>query len=324
MKQILLTILLVVCMTTVLKARTLTAVANGNWETASTWSPAAVPTNNDVVYIPHGKTVSITSNNNDGASYMVLRIAGVLKFVGGGAKLKISSASEVFIYTTGALQTSQNSQLLEVGNNAVASGNNSTQTITGPSVARANTSGFQAYSPAALPVTFVAFTATRRTSDVLVQWSTATESGALGFDVEMSVNGSSWSILANLPAAGNSTTLRQYSFTARNLSTGTIQFRVKQVDMDGKFTYTAIRTVTNATEPRNIQLTASNGRLVLQFSQEVKNVTVRIMNLNGQVLQEQKIAAAIGQVLIPTSQKGYNVVAVLNDDELATSKQVIF
>ncbi|GAB4092782.1 discoidin domain-containing protein [Flaviaesturariibacter terrae] len=334
MKPFFVTLLMIAGLATAVHARTLTAVANGNWQTASTWSPAAVPTNNDVVLIPSDKIVSITNNINEKTSFMELRIAGILDFVGGGSKLWLNGQSMVFVYPTGSITANQNSQVIILGNTTVLAGpNTGTATVSGPAVATSSspsassssatstTAGFLPYSPSALPVVFIAFTATRQGSDVLVQWSTASEEAASRFEVEVSTDGRTWTSYGTVAAAGNSNTVRTYSYNVRNLP-GSLQVRVKQVDISGSYTYTATRTLKGGAEG-SIKMTAASGRLVLTFGTELKGATIRVINLAGQVLQEQKVASAIGQVLVPVSQKGLCIVAVLSENEIAASQKLV-
>ncbi len=49
-----------------------TAVANGNWNTSSTWSPSGVPTSSDTVNIPAGFTVTIATNRNEACASLNL------------------------------------------------------------------------------------------------------------------------------------------------------------------------------------------------------------------------------------------------------------
>ncbi|RYY99383.1 MAG: hypothetical protein EOO11_05130 [Chitinophagaceae bacterium] len=334
MKTIVLTLLLLAGFAPFAQARTVTAKADGAWNDPATWNPG-VPANGDLVMIPYGKTVNVTTNVQEKTWKMDIRIGGIMNFVGGGARLWFNSQSIIFVYTQGKINSNQNSQVIILGSTTVLDGTNSGITISGPSAAiAANTTpslasstgsatGFLPYSPSALPVKFIAFTAVRRNSDVLVQWSTAQEVDALSYEVELSTDGRNWSNLGTVNAAGNSSSTRSYSFTARSLPAGTLQFRVKQVDIDGKFTYTAIRTVKSGIDG-SIQLSAVSGKLVASFGQEVKGATIRIMNLNGQVLQEQKLASAIGQVLLPASVKGYVVATVINDNEILASRQLVF
>ena len=332
MKQLYFTLLLIAGLAISSQARMLTAQANGNWSSASTWSPAAIPTNNDVVYIPAGFTVTVNTNLNEKNSFMEVRVGGVLNFVGGGAKLWINSQSVVYVYTNGKITANQNSQVIIIGNTTVMNATNTGTVVSGPSVARSSSgtnstlssntpTGFAPYDPIALPVQFLAFTATRQANDVLVQWSTATEENADRFEVEVSNDGRNWTTLGSVRAAGTSYAVRQYSFTARN-QTGTLQYRVQQLDLDGRYTYTPVRTVKAAADA-SVKMTAASGRLVLTFGSEVKDATIRILSLAGQVLQEQKMNSAIGQVLVSTGQKGLCIVTVFAGNEIAATQKVV-
>ncbi|RYY64814.1 MAG: hypothetical protein EOO12_08665 [Chitinophagaceae bacterium] len=335
MKKALLALTLLLSIAQFAQARTVTAQGNGNWEDASTWAPGA-PANGDLVVIPHGMTVSVTSNIQQKTWTMDVRVGGVLNFVGGGAKLWFNSQSVIFVYPAGKINANQNSQVITLGNTVVLNGSNQGITISGPSAAISGggtssqsaqsasqpvNSGFLPYSPSALPVQFIAFTATRQAGDVLVQWSTATEENADRYEVEVSTDGRNWTTLGSVRASGNSFNVRQYSYTARNQN-GNLQFRVKQVDLDGRYTYTAVRTLKAAADA-SVKMIATPGRLVLTFGTELKGATVRILNSAGQVLQEQKMNSAFGQVLVPTSQKGLCIVAVFTENEIAATQKVV-
>lgn len=88
---------------------------------------------------------------------------------------------------------------------------------------------------AGLPVEFILFTVECRNDGTLVSWATASEQNSSHFDVQNSTNGSAWATIATLPAAGNSTTEKRYSYTDANPQ-GKF-YRIKEVDLDGKIQY---------------------------------------------------------------------------------------
>jgi hypothetical protein len=336
MKHFLLALACLVTVTSI-SARQLTAVNSTDFNTASTWSPVSLPASGDTLNIPSGKSVSVNNNVNLSASTIIMRIGGELQFVGGGAKLSFNDRSIIYLFSTGSVKTTHNSQQILIGTNSVLTGSNNTTYIYGPAMANStssssssltsstttSSSGFAPYDFNVLPVTFLSFTATRQQADVLVQWATATEQNADRFEVEMSQDGSNWTVAGSVAATGNSNMVRNYSFTAHNLPAITLQFRIRQVDQDGKFAFSATRQLKAATEAGTIKVTANSGRIMLQFTSEVKGATVRIMNLNGQVLQEQKLSSAFGLVLIPTAQKGLCLVAVITENEVAAARKVV-
>lgn len=94
-----------------------------------------------------------------------------------------------------------------------------------------------------LPVSLVAFSAAPQSSAVALHWTTATELNNAGFEVQRSADGVAFASLAFVPGAGNSQTLRTYSYLdAQPLST-TSYYRLKQLDVSGEVAYSAVQSV---------------------------------------------------------------------------------
>ncbi|MGN6437262.1 MAG: reprolysin-like metallopeptidase [Agriterribacter sp.] len=92
-----------------------------------------------------------------------------------------------------------------------------------------------------LPVSLLTFEATLKDkNDVRLTWNTAQEINNEGFDIEISQDGQQFSKLAFIKGAGNSSSIQQYQYLVRGLANGTYFFRLKQVDIDGKFTYSKV------------------------------------------------------------------------------------
>ena len=90
-----------------------------------------------------------------------------------------------------------------------------------------------------LPITLVSFNAVKANSKVNLTWVVSSEINAKGYDVERSGNGSSFTVIANVPAVGSS----NYSNTDANPLSGVNYYRLKMIDIDGKFKYSNVRTV---------------------------------------------------------------------------------
>jgi hypothetical protein len=92
-----------------------------------------------------------------------------------------------------------------------------------------------------LPVELVSFTAVASGNKVTLKWSTATEVRNYGFDVERSqmsnVKSEMWEKVGFVEGYGNSNSPKQYSF--KDIPKGGIkfQYRLKQIDTDGKYSY---------------------------------------------------------------------------------------
>ena len=92
-------------------------------------------------------------------------------------------------------------------------------------------------SGSALPVQFTGFTARRQQQTVVLNWTTAREQNSRSFTVERSADGTRYDSIGYVPAANASS---GYSFTDKEPLAGTGFYRVKQVDRDEKFLYSAV------------------------------------------------------------------------------------
>ena len=73
---------------------------------------------------------------------------------------------------------------------------------------------------------------------VTLSWRTLSETNNAGFEVERKLNGAFVSA-GFVPGAGTSLSTQRYSFKIEDLLPGRHVFRLKQVDFDGRFEYSA-------------------------------------------------------------------------------------
>ncbi len=95
------------------------------------------------------------------------------------------------------------------------------------------------------PVTLLAFTAQKITKANKLVWKTSQEINSSKFLIEQSSNGRTFSEIGQVQAAGNSNTERTYSFTHNLPSNGYNYYRIKMVDLDGRFKYSPVRNLQN-------------------------------------------------------------------------------
>jgi len=94
-----------------------------------------------------------------------------------------------------------------------------------------------------LPVTLVGFSAKKFNQNAKIEWQTASEKNSDYFDVEKSLNGKDFIFLGRVGAAGNSSKLISYSLMDEELNNGNNYYRLKQVDLDGTFIYSEVKSV---------------------------------------------------------------------------------
>lgn len=178
-----------------------------------------------------------------------------------------------------------------------------------------------------LPVKFANFTATRSKSNVSIKWETSQEINNLGFTVQRNVRGS-WENVAFVNSQaidGNSNSPLSYSFSDLNTTKGVTQYRIMQVDLDGKSKYSDIRSVKGEAmsgktlvypnpslngnvnvvfddqQPKNVVISDMNGRVIRKYNSAVNNLSVDNLD-NGvysiQVIDLSTSAVSVEKVVV--------------------------
>lgn len=88
------------------------------------------------------------------------------------------------------------------------------------------------------PVELASFTSSIDKRNVTLKWSTNNEENNAGFDIERKISGTNeWVKAGNITGAGNSNSIKTYSFEDRNLASTRYNYRLKQMDFNGNYKY---------------------------------------------------------------------------------------
>jgi hypothetical protein len=99
--------------------------------------------------------------------------------------------------------------------------------------------------PNLIPVELIAFTVTVDGNNVTLNWGTATETNNYGFEIERSLISEvsinpNWEKIGFVSGSGTTTEPHTYSFKDDNLLVGKYNYRLKQLDFDGSYSYSNI------------------------------------------------------------------------------------
>lgn len=106
-----------------------------------------------------------------------------------------------------------------------------------------------------LPVELTSFTAAAERNNVNLNWSTMTEINNSGFDIERKlISDSTWNKIGFIQGSGNTTQTKNYKYEDRNLITGKYNYRLKQIDYNGNFSYHNLQNEVNVGIPDKFYL----------------------------------------------------------------------
>ncbi len=142
-----------------------------------------------------------------------------------------------------------------------------------------------------LPIKLISFKVANNDSAVVVRWATATELNNDHFEIEKSTDGEHFYKIIDTKGAGNSNTIKNYIAYDNSPFIGISYYRLKQIDFDGKSSYSDIQVLNRKGEnnaglsrirsdkssitfvytsdntlPSELQLIDANGRIIFATS----------------------------------------------------------
>lgn len=106
-----------------------------------------------------------------------------------------------------------------------------------------------------IPVELATFIASVMNNNVALHWSTSTETNNFGFEIERKAEKSSdWRNIGFVKGNGTSTEKNIYSFDDKNVSAGIYNYRLKQIDFNGSYSYYLLNETIEITAPNQFEL----------------------------------------------------------------------
>jgi hypothetical protein len=186
---------------------------------------------------------------------------------------------------------------------------------------------------ALLPLTLLKFTAEKQAGEyVLLSWESSNETGFKEYVLERSTDGMNYTVVAVVPGKGGLTA--QYAYTDNaGLQSGTKRYyRLRQVDVNGRITYS--RTLSVSLQPANgitllVTPNPSNGNVALKVSSNKKRTAViSIMDAQGRIMASKRTGITNGDNIIMLTEasrlaNGMYTVQLNTDEERMSVKLVI-
>lgn len=144
-----------------------------------------------------------------------------------------------------------------------------------------------------LPVTLISFDAYKQESSVLLKWETSTEINSSHYIIERSADAVNFSYLGEVKSENNSMGAK-YSLPDEKPLKGYNYYRIKMVDIDGKYEYTPTRHVIfdgyESIAEIKVYPNPSQGTLFVEIPvlRNLEPMVVNITNSFGQVIKQQK------------------------------------
>ncbi|OKL40155.1 T9SS type A sorting domain-containing protein [Pontibacter flavimaris] len=169
--------------------------------------------------------------------------------------------------------------------------------------------------PAPLPVELAHFKASLRSAIVELQWQTASEDQNSHFVVERSADGKAFEGIGMVAGHGTTALTTNYTFQDQVPLPGASYYRLRQVDLDGSYTYSKVVAVTRKVSLAvNVYPTITAGEL--QVKSDVRLRQALVVDAMGQRLMDLQLqqATPIHTLDVSRLQSGAYVLVLLDEN----------
>lgn len=190
------------------------------------------------------------------------------------------------------------------GNTIVATG--------GPQIITLHAGEYYVYTniniTAPLTLKLVAFTGTRTTDAIKLNWQTANEVNVKNFEIQRSFNGADFTTIGTTAAVSNILLTNNYLFDDKQNEAvnakATLYYRLKMNDADGKFTYSRVVAIVDKKNGETVLIypnPVAGSTLQVQLNTTTSSkITLQVQDMSGRIISVQTISGTgVGSTSIP-------------------------
>ncbi|MEO5996451.1 MAG: LamG-like jellyroll fold domain-containing protein [Chitinophagaceae bacterium] len=152
------------------------------------------------------------------------------------------------------------------------------------------------YNENVLPLKWQSYNGNVNGSRIVLNWRTENSVNNDHFEIEHSIDGINFSIIGTVAEADYT-----FTYTDANPAKGNNFYRIRQVDKDGRYTFSSIIKLVMKTKGSGLHLQTNPvpNELVLVNNDQVMIQRVQVADMSGRLLKEHSIQSNIATIKIP-------------------------
>lgn len=152
---------------------------------------------------------------------------------------------------------------------------------------------------AVLPLTLLDFSATEKSDNVLLQWTTTSELNTSHFEIEKLGEAQVYTKTASIVSKGGGSNVNKYQFADHFAAAGLVYYRLKMLDKDGQFTYSKVIAVnvkkSNMGSLSIVSIRSQGATMDVSIgSSATKPATVMLCDMQGKQLYRKSVLLSKG------------------------------
>ena len=141
-------------------------------------------------------------------------------------------------------------------------------------------------SQSTLPVKFIDFNGHLENNQAVLNWSTTNEINNKGYNIEKSQDAVNFETVSFVPAKSGGQQVNKYTYSDYKLLSGANYYRLKQVDLDGKFAYSSAIKIDYSKFAWSVMGNGSANKWIQLQLDHKANVSFSVYTLQGQFIKQ--------------------------------------
>ncbi len=178
-----------------------------------------------------------------------------------------------------------------------------------------------------LPINLKSFNGKNTTNGVQLNWETASEENNDRFELLRSTSNDNFQVISSVKGAGSSKELNKYSYLDTEPLSGVNYYKLNQIDLDGKSTFSNIIAVKTGLDENKINISSSASDLKITINSISKGTaSLQVYNMSGQKVLNKSLQLESGlnsnMLNISNLENGIYVARVIIGSQVVSQKFV--
>ncbi|AZQ65127.1 hypothetical protein EI427_23205 [Flammeovirga pectinis] len=173
-----------------------------------------------------------------------------------------------------------------------------------------------------LPVELISFTSKVENDLIILEWQTASEQNSSKFEIEISTDMKHFTKIGEVKSAGNSNILIDYQFFDSMIRVGRVYYRLKQIDLDGKYEFFG-PLIVNTSKANDlkpiIRLNANQFSSFVVGVNNDQNYKINVFSLQGELIYSKNKVQGQHEINL-TQENKFLILHFIQGREIKTMK----
>jgi hypothetical protein len=178
-----------------------------------------------------------------------------------------------------------------------------------------------------LPVVWKSFTATLSgKNNTQISWQVIEENNK-GFYIQHKTNGTNWMDITFIQSRNSPEEIKSYAYLHQNLTGGKHYYRIRQVDIDGKESFSETRIITVGDKNPSVTVWPNPATDIISLQNNGEGgslyIKAQLFDLSGRMVAEKKLQPGVNTLNVSSLNRGMYSLKLYSADQAFYSQQII-